>query len=101
MGQLAQKRSVLDAVLTDANDLQRGLTKADTDKLDEYFQSIRDIETRLGKDEQWLNIPKSKAALAEPKEGLSGRDEVRVVYPKNGNGESDAGGIIAISQHLR
>ncbi|RFC43404.1 MAG: Protein of unknown function (DUF1552) [Verrucomicrobia bacterium] len=77
---LAQKRSVLDAVLTDANDLQRGLTKTDADKLDEYFQGIRDIETRLGKDEQWLNIPKSKVALAEPKEGLSGREEVRVVY---------------------
>lgn len=78
--QLAQKRSVLDAVLTDAQDLQRGLTKTDADKLDEYFQGIRDIETRLGKDEQWLSIPKSKAALAEPKEGLSGREEVRVVY---------------------
>ncbi len=78
--QLAQKRSVLDAVLTDANDLQRGLTKTDADKLDEYFQGIRDIETRLGKDEQWLNIPKSKAALAEPKEGLAGREEMKVVY---------------------
>jgi hypothetical protein len=78
--QLAQKRSVLDAVLTDANDLQRRLNKTDADKLDEYFQGIRDIETRLGKDEQWLNVPKSKAALAEPKEGLSGREEVKVVY---------------------
>jgi hypothetical protein len=78
--QLAQKRSVLDAVLTDANDLQRGLTKTDADKLDEYLQGIREIETRLGKDEQWLNIPKAKAAVTEPKEGLAGREEVRVVY---------------------
>jgi hypothetical protein len=78
--QLAQKRSVLDAVLTDAADLQRGLTKTDADKLDEYFQGIREIETRLGKDEQWLNVPKAKAAMMEPREGLAGREEVRVLY---------------------
>ena len=77
---LAQKRSVLDAVLADANDLQRGLTKTDTDKLDEYFQSIRDIEVRLGKDEQWLSVPKSKPPVTEPKEGLAGKEEIKVMY---------------------
>jgi len=77
---LAQKRSVLDAVLTDASDLQRGLTKTDTDKLDEYFQSIRDIEVRLGKDEQWLSVPKVKPPVADPKEGLAGKEEIKVMY---------------------
>ncbi len=77
---LAQKRSVLDAVLTDAGDLQRGLNKSDTDKLDEYFQSIRDIEVRLGKDEQWLSIAKPKTTLPEPRPGLAGRDEVAIMY---------------------
>jgi hypothetical protein len=77
---LAQKRSVLDAVLTDAGSLQRGLNKTDTDKLEEYFQSIRDIETRLGKDEQWLSIPKPKGSMTEPKAGLAGRDEVAIMY---------------------
>jgi hypothetical protein len=77
---LAQKRSVLDAVLTDAGDLQRGLTKTDTDKLDEYFQSIRDIEVRLGKDEQWLSVPKVKPPVTEPKEGLAGKEEIKVMY---------------------
>ena len=77
---LAQQRSVLDAVLADAGDLQRGLSKTDTDKLDEYFQSIRDIEVRLGKDEQWLSVPKVKPPVAEPKEGLAGREEIRVMY---------------------
>jgi hypothetical protein len=77
---LAQKRSVLDAVLTDAGSLQRGLNKTDTDKLEEYFQSIRDIETRLGKDEQWLSVPKPKGSMTEPKAGLAGRDEVAIMY---------------------
>ena len=57
---LAQQRSVLDAVMEDAKRVQNGLTKTDTEKLDEYFQSIRDIETRLGNDEQWLSVPKVK-----------------------------------------
>ena len=60
---LAEERSVLDSVMIEAKDMQRGLTKSDTDKLDEYFQSIRDIETRLSKAEKWMDVPKSKAPL--------------------------------------
>ena len=77
---LSQKRSVLDAVLSDAGDLQRRLNKADTDKLNEYFQGIRDIENRLGKEESWLGVPKPKTELKEPKPGLAGRDEVAIMY---------------------
>ncbi len=77
---LAQKRSVLDAVLEDAKRVQNGLTKTDIDKLDEYFQSIRDIELRLGKDEQWLSVAKAKPPVAEPKPGLAGKDEIEVMY---------------------
>jgi hypothetical protein len=77
---LAQKRSVLDAVTEDARRIQKGLTKTDTEKLDEYFQSVREIEVRLGKDEQWLNVPKSKPPVSEPKPGLAGREEIQVMY---------------------
>jgi hypothetical protein len=77
---IAEKRSVLDAVLTEAKRVQRGLTKTDTDKLDEYFESIRDIETRLGKDEDWLDVPKAKAPMEEPAPGLKGREEIKVMY---------------------
>ena len=77
---LAQKRSVLDAVLTDAKRMQRGLNKTDNDKLGEYFQGVRDIETRLSKDEQWLGVPKAKVPFAEPKPGLAGREEIQLMY---------------------
>jgi hypothetical protein len=60
--------------------VQNGLTKTDIDKLDEYYQSIRDIEVRLGKDEQWLSVPKSKPPVAEPKPGLAGKEEIKVMY---------------------
>ncbi len=77
---IAKNRSVLDAVLTEAKRVQRGLTKTDNDKIDEYFQGIRDIETRLNKDEDWLNVPKVESPMDEPKQGLKGRDEIKVMY---------------------
>lgn len=77
---LAQKRSVLDTVLDNAADLKRSLGKNDSAKLDEYFQSIRDIETRLSKDEQWLGVPQPPAPLGEPKPGLAGQEEIRLMY---------------------
>jgi len=77
---LAEERSVLDSVMIEARDMRKGLTKSDTDKLDEYFQSIRDIETRLSKSEKWMDVPKSKAPLEEPDEALVGRSEIEMMY---------------------
>lgn len=77
---LADEQSVLDDMLEDARSLKRGLNKADGEKLDEYFESLRAIETRLAKEERWLGKPKPKAPLPEPGEGLVGRDEIRLMY---------------------
>ena len=78
--QLAQKRSVLDAVLDNARSLRRGLAKNDQSKLEEYFQGIRDIETRLAKEEQWIGVPRPEAPLSEPKPGVDGRGEIKLIY---------------------
>src|SRR5438034_7496131 len=40
-------KSVLDAVLADAGDLRRALSAADQRKLDEYLDSVRDVEQRI------------------------------------------------------
>jgi hypothetical protein len=79
---LTAEQSVLDAVRADASRVRRGLSAADTDKLDEYLQSIRDIETRLAKEKQWLTVPKPAPAggLGAPKEGVAGKDEIKVMY---------------------
>jgi hypothetical protein len=79
---LAQKRSVLDAVIDNAKSLQRGLAKNDNTKLEEYFQSIRDIETRLSKEEQWMEVPRPNAPLKEPAATVNGngREEIRLIY---------------------
>ena len=77
---LAQKRSVLDTVMENAKAMQRGLGKNDRAKLDEYFQGIRDIETRLAKDEQWIGVPQPKAPIPQPQEGLAGKEEIKITY---------------------
>jgi hypothetical protein len=40
-------RSVLDAILTDAKDLRRQICANDQQKLDEYLESVRDVEQRI------------------------------------------------------
>jgi len=77
---IAENRSVLDAVLTEAKRVQRNLSKTDTDKLEEYFQGIRDIETRLSKDEDWLDVPRARPPIEEPEPGLKGRKEIEMMY---------------------
>ena len=79
---LKEKRSILDAVNIEAKSISSGLNSKDTDKLDEYFQSIRDIETRLSKEEQWLHVPKKQPSekLAIPAGDLAGVAEVKMMY---------------------
>lgn len=40
-------KSVLDAVLSDATDLRRNISVSDQRKLDEYLDSVRDVEQRI------------------------------------------------------
>ena len=40
-------RSILDAVLEDAHDLRRGISRHDQQKLDEYLNSVREVEKRI------------------------------------------------------
>src|SRR5437667_12391454 len=40
-------KSVLDAVLSDASDFRRNLSATDQHKLDEYLDSVRDVEMRI------------------------------------------------------
>lgn len=79
---LAEQRSVLDTVLSDARSVNRRINSTDTAKLDEYFQSVRDIEVRLAKEEKWLAVPKKEPSprIDEPSESLEGVEEIRMMY---------------------
>ena len=77
---LAEQRSVLDTVLESGRSLKRRLGQRDTAKLEEYFDGIRDIETRLSKDEQWIGVAKASTTLREPEASLEGREEIKLMY---------------------
>ncbi len=63
---LADGQSVLDAVRAQARKLQRGLGSGDRAKLDEYFNSIRELEQRLAQAEFWSKKPKPKVDAKPP-----------------------------------
>jgi hypothetical protein len=68
-------RSVLDAILSDAKDLRRGISQTDQQKLDEYLNSVREVEQRIeragqrGELQGWRPTL-TKPNIARPKDGF-------------------------------
>ena len=58
-----QRGSVLDAVLSDAKQLQGRLSQSDRQQLEQYFNSIREVETTLRREIDWADRPKAKPDL--------------------------------------
>jgi hypothetical protein len=77
---MAEQRSVLDAVLVEAKAIDGKLSADDRRKLDEYFESIREIETRLAKDEAWMGRAKPKAGVKQPPAEPNGIEETRLMH---------------------
>jgi len=67
-------RSILDAVLEDAHDLRRGISSRDQQKLDEYLNSVREVEKRIdnagrrGELQGWRPTL-TKPDISRPKDG--------------------------------
>ncbi|WDE98945.1 DUF1552 domain-containing protein [Lentisphaera profundi] len=69
---LSQKRSILDAVVADLKYSRRKLSKTDQDKLEDYLQSIRQIEQTISREVQWADTAKAKAPLQKPGATMDG-----------------------------
>jgi hypothetical protein len=63
---LQDGRSILDSVRDQSKKMQSGLGSNDRDKLDEYFTSVRELEQRLARAEEWSKKPKPKVAVKQP-----------------------------------
>lgn len=63
---IKQGRSVMDAVLEEAGTFQKTLGANDRRKLDEYFNSVREVEQRMLQAEEWARRPKPKVAAKAP-----------------------------------
>jgi len=59
-------RSILDVVSAQAKDLERGLGQKDKDRLDQYFTSVRDLESRLKESQGWERKPKPHVDAKAP-----------------------------------
>ena len=54
----AEKKSVLDNVLSEAARLRKTLAPQDRRKLDEYLSSVRETEQRVERLEAWVDVPR-------------------------------------------
>ncbi|MHA3775406.1 DUF1552 domain-containing protein [Verrucomicrobiota bacterium sgz303538] len=66
MKKLREGRSIMDAVNDEAKRFGSRVGAADRDKLDEYFTSVREMEQRLAKAEDWVQKPKPKIDAKSP-----------------------------------
>lgn len=55
---LTRRRSVLDSVIENARSLRKDLGHEDTQRLDEYLSSVREVERRIARLDSWLDVPK-------------------------------------------
>ncbi len=75
-----RRGSVLDAALVQAKGLQKELGVADRDRLDQYFNSIREVELSLEREIDWADRPK-------PQPDLSGYGDYEKAPSPEGNGK--------------
>ncbi|MCP4784183.1 MAG: DUF1552 domain-containing protein [Fuerstiella sp.] len=59
-------KSVLDAVLADAKDFRRGISQLDQQKLDEYLNSVREVEQRIRRAGDRGELQGWRPTLTEP-----------------------------------
>jgi len=71
--QLRQGRSTLDFVGDQAKRLNKSLSAADQQRLDQYFTSVRDLEQRLASSEAWEQKPKPVVKAQPPEDEKDGR----------------------------
>lgn len=55
---LSSRGSILDEILAEANDLNRRLGSNDRRKMDEYLNSVREVERQTERTKLWQNTPK-------------------------------------------
>jgi hypothetical protein len=78
---LRQGQSVMDAVLGQAKQLEKKIGHGDREKLDEYFEAVREVEQRLVSAEDWAKKPKPKVPVPQPKDTPNnGSTTMRLYY---------------------
>lgn len=77
---LAHKRSILDIVGVNATNIKTKLSKVDQNQLEQYFQSLRQIELDLALEAKWSKVPKPTTKLRAPDTKLHGVEQVKKIF---------------------
>lgn len=76
MQKLREGRSIMDTVNEEAKRFGTRVGASDRDKLDEYFTSVREMEQRLAKAEDWAQKPKPQVDAQAPKDITDNADSI-------------------------
>jgi hypothetical protein len=66
--EIGQGKSIMDLVQRQATALRPSLSPIDQEKLEEYFESVRETESRLVKSGRWVHTPKPEVDLPLPQD---------------------------------
>ncbi len=76
---LKRHGSILDAVLDKAKAVNRELGKRDQEKFAEYLDSVRSLEKKIDQQHPWLDRPKPKTEMPEPRPAPRTADEMKIM----------------------
>lgn len=65
---IRRRKSVLDAVRSDFQRLEKKVSHRDREVLDQYATSVREVELRVQRDEDWSEKPKPKIGAKPPRD---------------------------------
>lgn len=74
---LALRKSSLDAISGNAKRLKNHISAADSQRVEEYFTSIRNMEKQLTKAMEWTKKPYPRAPYPMP--NVSGKEEIQIM----------------------
>ena len=80
---LDEDASILDVVLEDAKRLNSRLSKTDQEKLDEYLTSVREVERKLQREGEWIDVAKPKVKDTVIRGSDDDEEIVDLTYPYN------------------
>lgn len=76
---LKRHGSILDVVLDQAKGVNRELGKQDQEKFAEYLDSVRSLEKKIEQQEPWLDRPKPRTEMEEPRPQRQTADEMKIM----------------------
>lgn len=83
MQRLQDGQSILDVVMDKTKRLERSLGGRDREKLDQYFEAVREAERRLVKAEAWERKPKPRVSANPPRDETDSKrivERMRLMY---------------------